>query len=33
MMLSGERARQIGAAGPLIEGYSEFCDFNPASCA
>jgi len=29
MMLSGERPRQIAQLDALIEGYSEFCDFNP----
>ena len=30
MMLSGERPRQTAQLAALIEGYSEFCDFNPA---
>jgi Ser/Thr protein kinase RdoA (MazF antagonist) len=29
MMLSGERLRQTEQLAELIEGYSEFCDFNP----
>ena len=29
MMLSGERPRQTAQLAELIEGYSEFCDFNP----
>ncbi|KAF0218346.1 MAG: serine/threonine protein [Geobacteraceae bacterium] len=29
MMLSGERPRQIAQLDALIEGYSEFCDFQP----
>jgi len=29
MMLSGERPRQNAQLAELIEGYSEFCDFNP----
>lgn len=29
MMLSGERPRQTAQIAALIEGYSEFCDFNP----
>ena len=29
MMLSGERLRQTAQMAELIEGYSEFCDFNP----
>ncbi|ACM21106.1 protein serine/threonine kinase [Geotalea daltonii FRC-32] len=30
MMLSGERPRQTAQMAALIEGYNEFCDFNPA---
>ncbi|WP_243373477.1 serine/threonine protein kinase [Geotalea sp. SG265] len=30
MMLSGERPRQTAQLAALIEGYSEFCDFNRA---
>jgi Ser/Thr protein kinase RdoA (MazF antagonist) len=30
MMLSGDRARQTAQLEALIEGYREFCDFNPA---
>jgi Ser/Thr protein kinase RdoA (MazF antagonist) len=29
MMLSGERPRQTAQLAGLIEGYNEFCDFNP----
>jgi Ser/Thr protein kinase RdoA (MazF antagonist) len=29
MMLSGERPRQTAQLAELVEGYSEFCDFNP----
>ena len=29
MMLSGERPRQTAQLDSLIEGYSEFCDFQP----
>jgi len=29
MMLSGDRPRQSAQLGELVEGYSEFCDFNP----
>jgi len=29
MMLSGDRTRQTAQLGELVEGYSEFCDFNP----
>jgi len=29
MMLSGERPRQTAQLAELIEGYNEFCDFNP----
>jgi len=30
MMLSGDRARQTAQLEVLLEGYSEFCHFNPA---
>jgi Ser/Thr protein kinase RdoA (MazF antagonist) len=30
MMLSGDRSRQTAQLEALIEGYREFCDFNPA---
>ncbi len=30
MMLSGDRQRQVAQLDALIEGYSEFCEFNPA---
>ena len=29
MMLSGERPRQSAQLAELVEGYTEFCDFNP----
>jgi Ser/Thr protein kinase RdoA (MazF antagonist) len=29
MMLSGERPRQTAQLAELVEGYNEFCDFNP----
>jgi Ser/Thr protein kinase RdoA (MazF antagonist) len=29
MMLSGDRPRQSAQLAELVEGYSEFCDFNP----
>ncbi|RNC71756.1 MAG: serine/threonine protein kinase [Desulfuromonadales bacterium] len=29
MMLSGERPRQTAQLAELVEGYREFCDFNP----
>lgn len=33
MMLSGERPRQNAQLAELIEGYNEFCDFNPRELA
>jgi len=30
MMLSGDRQRQTAQLETLLEGYSEFCDFNPS---
>lgn len=33
MLLSGERDQQIAQLSELLEGYGEFCDFNPAELA
>lgn len=33
MLLSGERPQQLAQLSELVEGYNEFCDFDPAELA